>query len=95
MKRCYNSGGHMRESDMTLKGHFDGTVVVLDEPPPQQWKPNQPVEVRLRAEAVQPEPTGADQETVLMKLAKLAGDFGFPPDFSEQHDHYLYGTPKR
>lgn len=25
----------------------------------------------------------------------LAADLDLPADFAEQHDHYLYGTPKR
>ena len=28
-------------------------------------------------------------------LAKLAGTIEGPKDWSEEHDHYLYGTPKR
>jgi len=30
-----------------LRGHFDGTQVVLDEPAPEELKPNTPVEVVL------------------------------------------------
>ena len=28
-------------------------------------------------------------------LENLAGTVLAPPDWSEEHDHYLYGTPKR
>ena len=28
-------------------------------------------------------------------LSKLAGTIEGPQDWSEEHDHYLYGTPKR
>ncbi len=33
-----------------LRGHFDGTHVVLDDPPPPELKPNTPVQVRLLTE---------------------------------------------
>jgi hypothetical protein len=29
----------------TLRGHFDGRTIVLDEPPPPELTPNTPVEV--------------------------------------------------
>lgn len=32
---------------------------------------------------------------LLYKLADIATDAGLPQDFSMQHDHYLYGLPKR
>ena len=32
---------------------------------------------------------------LLYKLADIAADAGLPQDFSMQHDHYLYGLPKR
>ncbi|HAP66719.1 MAG TPA: hypothetical protein DCQ99_02660 [Nitrospinae bacterium] len=32
---------------------------------------------------------------LLYKLADIATDAGLPQDFSIQHDHYLYGLPKR
>jgi hypothetical protein len=28
-------------------------------------------------------------------LENLAGTVEAPPDWSDEHDHYLYGTPKR
>jgi len=31
----------------------------------------------------------------LAKVAKLAKPAGLPPDFAEQHEHYLKGTPRR
>lgn len=36
------------------------------------------------------------EKTVWKSLLELAGTAeGLPPDFAEQHDHYLHGTPKR
>ena len=48
--------------------------------------------------------SGGEDETVLdengqtlgQKLLKYAGKaVGLPPDAARNHDHYLYGTPKR
>jgi hypothetical protein len=81
---------------MTLKGHFDGKVVVLDEMPPAEWLPNQPVLVSV---AVAPRPETDDDspcQTFLWLAARAQeNDLGLPADFSEQHDHYIHGTPKR
>ncbi len=34
-------------------------------------------------------------EHVLARLAKLAGPSDLPPDYSQQHDHYVKGTPRK
>jgi hypothetical protein len=72
----------------TLKGHFDGKQIVLDEPVPPGLAPNTPVTVIVGQPSDQ-------EETVLDKIAKLARPCGLPPDFAEQHEHYTKGTPKR
>ena len=77
---------------MKIKGHFDGRVVVPDEPVPAEWKPNTPVTIEPR-QTHAPRSTAA--ASALLKIAARARDLGFPPDFSEQHDHYIRGTPKR
>jgi len=69
-----------------LKGHFDGKQVVLDEPVPADILPATPVKVVF-------ERNGND--TVLDKLAGLAAPDDLPPDYSEQHEHYVKGTPRR
>ena len=71
----------------TLKGHFDGERIVLDEPVPPGLAANTPVTVIVG----QP----VEGETVLDKIAKLSRPCGLPPDFAEQHEHYVKGTPKR
>ena len=35
------------------------------------------------------------QTTAWEILDRLAGSITAPPDWAEEHDHYLYGTPKR
>lgn len=80
---------------MTLRGHFDGKVVILDEPPPAALVPDTKVLVELESE--QPADQQASHSNALLWLAERANewDLNLPPDFSEQHDHYIHGTPKR
>lgn len=70
----------------SIAAHFDGRVIVPDEP--VQLPVGQ--RLRIRVELVEPAP------------AKFADLLGFasdlpdaPADLSAQHDHYLYGSPKR
>jgi hypothetical protein len=70
----------------SLTGHFDGQFIVLDEP--VQLPVGQPL--RIRVELVEPSPPR------FAELLRLASDLpDAPPDLSVQHDHYLYGAPKR
>ncbi|MCH7720097.1 MAG: hypothetical protein IH988_03785 [Planctomycetes bacterium] len=70
---------------MVLKGHCDGKRVVLDEPVPPNIPPQTPVKVMFEHQ---------EREHVLERIAKLAGsDDGLPADYSQQHDHYIKGTP--
>lgn len=36
-----------------------------------------------------------EKSALLSELADIAVDIDIPADFSKQHDHYLYGKPKR
>ena len=69
---------------------FDGEVLRPEEP--LDLQPNGRYRVIIEGET----PTeGAEQGPgMLDDLDDLAVDFGVP-DLAEQHDHYLYGTPKR
>lgn len=70
----------------TIAAHFDGKVIVPDEP--VELPVDQPLRVRVEF-ADQPQPPFAD-------LLRFASDLpGAPSDLAAQHDHYLYGTPKR
>jgi len=70
----------------TFTAHFDGHVIVPDQPislPIGQ-------KLQLRVE------TPVDQPGQFARLAEFAADLpDSPGDLSTQHDHYLYGTPKR
>ena len=70
---------------------FEGTIVngniVLDEPTslPEGTR----VEILAKVAAEPP----ANLAALLLRHAGKAQ--GLPPDAATQHDHYLYGTPKR
>ena len=38
---------------------------------------------------------GRKKSSLLSELADIAVDVDIPSDFSKQHDHYLYGLPKK
>jgi hypothetical protein len=74
-----------------LKAHFDGKVLVPDEPV------KLPVNCALRVH-VEPvrEPPSTDKPLQrLVEIAKRNPVVGSPADGAAQHDHYLYGLPKR
>jgi hypothetical protein len=75
----------------TLTAHFDGKVLIPDEPV------KLPVNCAL---TVQVEPVGQTPLTdrPLQRLVQLAKRFPVtdgPSDGAAQHDHYLYGLPKK
>jgi hypothetical protein len=73
----------------TIRAHFDGRVLVPDEP--VNLPKNAPLEVDVRP-MLESAPSLAD-------LASLATEFppnpDAPRDRASQHEHYLYGTPKK
>lgn len=70
----------------TITAHFDGRVLVPDEPI------ELPVGQSLRV-SVETVDSVADP---FSDLRSLAVDMpGVPEDLAAQHDHYLYGNPKR
>ncbi len=71
---------------MTLEGTFQNGVIVLDQP--EQI----PEGTRVRV-VVEDEDRTESPLASLLKYAGMVKDL--PPDFAAQHDHYLYGTPKR
>jgi hypothetical protein len=76
----------------TIDVVFDGEVLRPVEP--LDLEPN----TRYRV-TIEEQPTPSERETEeqppLMTFLDLAQDLDLPTDFAEQHDHYLYGTPKR
>jgi len=76
---------------VAIKGHFDGKVIVPDEP--LNLPPNQRLLVHI-----QPEETAScpESQSALDWIADQAvDDPAAPTDLAHQHDHYLYGKPKQ
>ena len=72
---------------MTLEGTVKNNVIVLDHP--GQLPEGARVKVVLEDG---PQPA----ESLRDMLLRFAGTCpGLPSDMAEQHDHYLYGTPKK
>lgn len=70
----------------TIAAHFDGKVIVPDEP--VQLPVGQPLRVQLELVPETPAARFAD-------FLRFAADLqDAPPDLASQHDHYLYGSPK-
>ncbi len=70
-----------------LRAHFDGKAFVPDEPVDLPQGTSVTVTV-----------VPSDHRSVLQDLADLAEKHPItnaPDDWSEQHDHYIHGTPKR
>ena len=80
----------------TLRARFDGKVLIPEEP--VKLPTDRLLEVRA-TDAPAPAPSTENPEPPLMRLAKalegLPANPDSPTDGSVQHDHYLYGTPKR
>jgi len=76
----------------TVKARFDGRVFIPEEP--VDLPPGSVLEIPL-SNAAPPIPS----LNPLVELAKLATEFPedpeMPTDGAAQHDHYLYGLPKR
>lgn len=74
-----------------LKAHFDGKVLVPDEPV------DLPMDCTLE---VRVEPVGENsfKSSSMQRLVEVAKRFPVtdgPADGAAQHDHYLYGLPKK
>jgi len=74
-----------------LKAHFDGKVLVPDEPVNLPTDCALEVRVQLARKAA---PNGNSLRS-LVEVAKRFPVKDGPRDGAEQHDHYLYGTAKR
>ena len=76
----------------TLIAHFDGKVIVPDEP--VELPTDCPLEIRIEAATAHTQRAGS-----LSRLAERARQIpanpDAPADAAAQHDHYLHGQPKR
>ena len=72
---------------MTVSAHFDGKVIVPDEP--LDLPVNQALVLQIQTVSDQGAPP---EESVLSWLAANAVDSNaLPADLADRHDHYLYG----
>jgi len=79
---------------MTYRGHVENGTVVLDQP--AELPDGAQVEVHLVEAAADADTQEERVPTVAERLAPFIGRLkGLPSDLSANHDHYLYGTPKR
>ena len=80
---------------MTYRGRVQNGVVVLEKP--AGLPDGTPVSIRpLKARSERGRGKSPRRPAMYERYARFIGKAkGLPPDFSAQHDHYLYGTPKR
>ena len=72
---------------MTVSGHFDGKVIVPDEP--LDLLPNQALILQIQTVLAQIAPT---EDSALAWIAANAVDSdALPVDLADRHDQYLYG----
>lgn len=75
---------------MTYQGHIENGHVVLDEPAELPEGASVTVSIEFRQISEQ---TG---QTLAERYSDFIGAIdSLPPDAAENHDHYLYGVPKR
>ena len=82
-----------------LKAHFDGKVLVPDEPVDLPLNCALEVHVQPVSSPKSGASPDSDAERPLARLVEILKQYPADPDWPEdgaaQHDHYLYGTPKR
>ena len=78
----------------TLTVLFDGEVLRPQESVDLQANTYYQVIIQDEVDDEATATAGQDEEHPLAKFTKYAIDTGIS-DLAEQHDHYLYGTPKR
>jgi len=78
-----------------FSGQVSGGVVVLDQPTSlaEGTRVRVLIEQGVSDANAPPAEQGESLSEMLLSFAGTVHDL--PPDAAEQHDHYLYGTPKR
>ncbi len=76
----------------TISVIFDGQV--LRPETPLDLEPNTRYLVTIQSDSTGDAGDGAGGDAWSV-LERFAGTVDAPADWSEEHDHYLYGTPKR
>lgn len=85
--------GRIKVDNHLQPGQVVKVLLVLDE---ENIETNS---IRLEEARLAAEPTEeqwAEHDRLMKNLAEIGGkDLGLPKDYSDEIDHYLYGTPKR
>ena len=76
---------------IALRAHFDGKVLVPDEP--VKLPENQPLVLHIQTADSPKAENGLSADEWMEQNA--IDDPTLPVDGARQHDHYLYGTPKK
>lgn len=76
---------------IAVKAHFDGKVIVPDEP--VDLPKGEPL--LLRIEVVRKSARRPKKSVFDWIVENRIDDDSLPTDLAHQHDHYLYGTPKK
>jgi hypothetical protein len=77
----------------TFRAHFDGRALIPDDP--VELPTGCPLQVQVMPMPA-PRSEGGRPLAALAEMAeRLPIDPDSPGDAAAQHDHYLYGTPKR
>ena len=79
---------------INFNAHFDGKVIVPDQIVDLPRDRSFVVHIEAASDA-DPAGVAAAPQSALQWLAENAVEDELPGDLSAQHDHYLYGTPKR
>jgi len=75
---------------MSLEGRIHNGVVIFDQPV------SLPEGTPVRVEPVPPKSAPRVENSILDRLGDVVGAVDdLPEDAAENHDYYLYGTPKR
>ena len=76
---------------IALKGHYDGKVIVPEGPVNLPAGERLLITLRLMRKR-----KGSKKQSALQWMADNAvADDRLPSDLAHEHDHYLYGTPKK
>ncbi len=79
---------------IAVKAHYDGKVIVPDEP--VDLPKGEPLIVQIKLAELGKNKRKHRGKSVLQWLEENAvANDGLPADLAHQHDHYLYGTPKK
>lgn len=77
-----------QKEPQTIIAVYDGQVL----------RPEGPLDLDVNARyrvTITPATEETEGDTLWDYLQRIAGTVEMPPDWPAEHDHYLYGTPKR